>query len=368
MKKLYFTAWCLLLNIGLLSAQPTPTPTNHTPEFIDHFYTNVRNYIRIPDIPGYITLKCDLHIHTAYSDGAVWPSVRVDEAWSEGLDAIAITEHIENRPNVRNGLLKGDHNQSYQIAKKQGDRMGILVIPGAEISRYKPFGHFNVFFLKDANALDVADSLKAIDAAIEQGAFIMWNHPGWPDYKVTMYDIHKKLIEENKIHGIELINGPEYHPKAIAWCRDYNLAYLCGTDAHGLIVTKYGSSRMPRQMTLVFAKERSVEGIKEAMFARRTVVVFHDLLIGPAQYLSELVKASLSSTLVSRNEQKKISTLDIFNNSDISFKTIINNLPVILHAGCITRINLPDNQQELELTNCLITENETLKMPVPFGN
>lgn len=69
--------------------------------------------------------------------------------------------------------------------------MGILVIPGAEISRYKPFGHFNVFFLKDANALDVADSLKAIDAAIEQDAFIMWNHPGWPDYKVTMYDIHK---------------------------------------------------------------------------------------------------------------------------------------------------------------------------------
>lgn len=35
-------------------------------------------------------------------------------------------------------------------------------------------------------------------------------------------------------------------------------------------------------MTLVFAKERSVGGIKEALFARRSAVMFHDLLIGPA--------------------------------------------------------------------------------------
>ena len=365
MKKILFFL-VLLTSIGSLAAQPKPTPTNDTPEFIDHFYTNVRDYIRIPDIPGYLTLKCDLHIHSAYSDGSVWPSVRVDEAWSEGLDAIAITEHIEYRPNNQNGLLQGDHNQAYRIAKAQGDRMGILVIPGGEISRYKPLGHLNAFFLQDANALNVQDSLKAIDIAIRQGAFIMWNHPGWPDRQVTMYEEHEKLLREHKIHGIELINGPEYHPRAIAWCREYDLAYLCGSDAHGLIVTKYGTARMPRPMTLVFAKERSIEGLKEAMFARRTAVVFHDLLIGPAQYLGALVKASLRSTPVSRDESRKISTLDILNDSDISFKTVVNELPVILHAGRITRITLPGSQTELEFTNCLITENEFLSMPVSF--
>lgn len=57
---------------------------------------------------------------------------------------------------------------------------------------------------------------------------------------------------------------------------------MCGSDAHQLITGKYGLSRMPRPMTLVFAKERSVGGIKEALFARRSAVMFHDLLIGPA--------------------------------------------------------------------------------------
>lgn len=39
-----------------------------------------RHEIRMPDIMGYTTLKCDLHMHTVFSDGLVWPTVRVDEA------------------------------------------------------------------------------------------------------------------------------------------------------------------------------------------------------------------------------------------------------------------------------------------------
>ena len=32
--------------------------------------------IEFPDIPGYQTLKCDLHLHTVFSDGSVWPQRR----------------------------------------------------------------------------------------------------------------------------------------------------------------------------------------------------------------------------------------------------------------------------------------------------
>jgi len=60
--------------------------------------TRARVPIKIPDIPGYITLKCDFHIHTVFSDGTVWPHIRAEEAWREGLDAIAITDHIEYQP------------------------------------------------------------------------------------------------------------------------------------------------------------------------------------------------------------------------------------------------------------------------------
>ena len=108
----------------------------------------------------------------------MWPDVRVNEAWNEGLDAIAITEHIEYRPRVKEGLVCGDQNQSYKIAAEAGERMGILVVPGAEITRQKPFGHMNAFFLTDANALDTDDPVQAVENAVKQGAFIMWNHPG----------------------------------------------------------------------------------------------------------------------------------------------------------------------------------------------
>ena len=29
----------------------------------------------VPDIPGYRTLKADLHLHTVFSDGNVWPKI-----------------------------------------------------------------------------------------------------------------------------------------------------------------------------------------------------------------------------------------------------------------------------------------------------
>ena len=51
--------------------------------------------IEFPDIPGYVTLKCDLHMHTVLSDGSVWANIRVREALMDGLDAISITDHLE---------------------------------------------------------------------------------------------------------------------------------------------------------------------------------------------------------------------------------------------------------------------------------
>src|SRR4030042_5681465 len=79
-----------------------------------HSQTYFRNKINIPDITGYKTLKCDFHMHTVFSDGDVWPTFRVNEAWRDGLDAIAITDHIEYR--YRKNELPKDENKSYQLA------------------------------------------------------------------------------------------------------------------------------------------------------------------------------------------------------------------------------------------------------------
>ena len=51
--------------------------------------------LQYPNIDGFITLKTDLHQHTVFSDGEVWPSIRVNEALRENLDVISLTEHLE---------------------------------------------------------------------------------------------------------------------------------------------------------------------------------------------------------------------------------------------------------------------------------
>ena len=53
--------------------------------------------ITIPDTAGFKVLK-DFHMHTLFSDGQVMPADRVNEAVQNGLDVIAITDHIECVP------------------------------------------------------------------------------------------------------------------------------------------------------------------------------------------------------------------------------------------------------------------------------
>ena len=38
-------------------------------------------------------ISSDLHIHSVFSDGSVWPTVRVDEAIRDSIDLISLTEH-----------------------------------------------------------------------------------------------------------------------------------------------------------------------------------------------------------------------------------------------------------------------------------
>ena len=68
--------------------------------------------IEVPDIPGFLTLKCDFHTHSVLSDGSVWPNIRVEEAKRDGLDAISLTDHIEYQPH-RNDIPHSDRNLGF---------------------------------------------------------------------------------------------------------------------------------------------------------------------------------------------------------------------------------------------------------------
>jgi hypothetical protein len=66
------------------------------------------------------------------------------------------------------------------------------------------------------------------------------------------------------------------------------------SDVHELIDWDYPPAEGEhRPVTLAFAEERTAESLKDALFARRTVVWFRNLLIGRAPELNALLAASL---------------------------------------------------------------------------
>ena len=253
-----------------------------------------RKINQIPDIPGYQTLVCDFHMHTVFSDGSVWPTVRVNEAWYEGIDAIAITDHNEEKYQKKG--MSSDRNKSYEIASNHAKYVGMIVIAGTEITKRMPPGHFNALFIKDANLITNDDYEKCIEEAAGQGAFIIWNHPGWKSQQAdTMlwWDEHTELLEKGFMHGIEVANGKEYYPEAINWARDKNLTFLANSDAHSPIHMLYELEKSRRTCTLVFAAERSEGGIREALFNGRTIAYFDNLLMGKEEILKAFLHQSL---------------------------------------------------------------------------
>ncbi len=253
------------------------------------FGAEVRHEIQFPDLPGYQTVKCDLHMHTVFSDGEVWPPVRVAEAWRQGLDAIAITDHIEYRPHKDDVSTKPD--RPYELALDAAKASGLLLVKGAEITRETPPGHFNAVFLTDIKALDTKESLDAIKQANGQAAFVFWNHQGWQgEEKGRWLDVHTMMFENKWFQGMEVANGDEYYPSAHKWCLEKNLTMLGNSDIHDPDLRQTSTSLDHRTMTLVFVKEKTLAGLKEALLAGRTVVWWKDRLIGRREWLEPLFR------------------------------------------------------------------------------
>ncbi|HPF63674.1 Sb-PDE family phosphodiesterase [Lentimicrobium sp.] len=283
-----------------------------------------RRNFNIPDVPGYHTLKCDFHIHTVFSDGLVWPSLRVLEAWQEGLDVIAITDHIEYKPFKSD--VNPDLNRPYQLAAAKAEKLGIMLVQGGEITRKMPPGHSNALFLDDVNRLDTAKWEDAFAEAKKQGAFVFWNHPGWkaqqPD-TTLWFDEHTGLLNQGMLHGIEIVNYKEYYPAAFAWALEKDLTLLGNSDIHGTIAQEYNLAQgEKRPMTIVFARERTVKGVKDALFEKRTVVLFDGDLYGREEWLKRLFTACTGQENNARASVNNSRSVFVTNYSGIDFHLI----------------------------------------------
>ena len=250
-----------------------------------------------PDIEGYKTLVCDFHTHTVFSDGTVWPTERIEEAWRERLDAIALTDHIEHQPHSRD--IPTQHERPYAIALPKAQELNVLLIKGTEITKSTPPGHYNAIFVKQIDPIDQPDVLDAVRIAAEQNAFVFWNHHTWQGVDRGQWEEVQTTMYENKwLHGMEVANGDSYYPLAHQWCLDKNLTMIGTSDIHEPSIDYIYTPHQHRTLTLVLAKERSIDAIREAVFAGRTLVWHENRLIGRQPLLEAMYAASVSVSAV----------------------------------------------------------------------
>lgn len=308
--------------------------------------------INFPDVNGFKTLKTDFHIHTVFSDGYVWPTIRVDEAVRDGLDAIALTEHIEYQP-WKEDIPHPDRNRSFELTKEYAKKHDLLLIHGTEITRGLPPGHANALFVKDVNELIVKDAMESYRLARKQGAFIFWNHPNWirqqKDGLPKLTKMHQQLIKEDLLHGIEVVNDLTFSEGALQIANDNGLTVMGTSDIHGLVDYQYEIAKGGhRPICLVLAKERSQEAIKEALFAGRTVTWFNEILAGKKEPLKMLMDASLNFKNLGYITDTEVIEIEINNLSDAKF--FLQNTSLFdFHKNTGIIEVLPHSQKTLQL-------------------
>lgn len=310
-----------------------------------------RTEIVTPQVNGYNVYKADLHIHTLFSDGEVTPSLRIAEAWTDGLDIIAITDHLEARTYERKMLkaLAGynadgkPHRYSHAGAvKKKPDNTGIksnlniafkhadhqakreyphlLVIKGTEIGREPTqMGHFNALFIKDIQGVYDRDIKESFRKVKEQGGLLVHNHPAYRRKTTDKSEWQEGIYAEKWFDGVEIVNGSTFYPKMVRRCIEENLFMVAATDAHRPTIAKYRRLGIFRTHTLIFAKENTQEAIKEALLERRTLGYCGDNLMGKEELLKDLFNASVECKLVSNPNKGKERIFIVTNNSSYPY-------------------------------------------------
>ena len=348
MKRLFFLAVALVATASA-SAQYIELAPNYNPEMARQTLTHnkeIRHEIILPQVRGLNIYKADLHTHTIFSDAHVTPEYRVQEAWLDGLDAIAITEHTEYRDyeqkmidflsgylpagtkavntnlldkGPEKGGIQVDLNLPTRLAEKTAERYGITVVPGMEISRTpETIGHYNAIFTKDNNTIYHPDCYEAFRRAKAQGALIVHNHPGWRRPNMNIGPFEQKAYDEGLIDGIETFNSADLYPLAIERAKKYGFFMVGATDAHISVARDYLMHTPLRNMTLIFAKDKSLESLREALLDGNAIAYGYGTLSGEESLLKDLFKASVQ-TRVERTDAKGTRTVAITNMTSIGY-------------------------------------------------
>lgn len=334
-------------------------------------YSNVpaRTNFILPTVDGLNCYTADLHVHTFFSDGELSPAERVREAWIDGLDILAITDHIETRRQERTWLkfLKGyspkqkgfepintrcsrgvpadkrgivsDLNLSVELARKAAKGYPeVTIIKGTEISREpEHIGHYCALFTKDNNTIYSTDDAQTIRNARAQGAIITHNHPGWERLSTDYTEFEKKIYAEGLIDGIEISNGKDFYPEIVRRAVEKKLYMVSATDIHNSTASIFGKQNFYRDMTLIFATDKSEAALRKAFGEQKTLGYCGGYIIGEESLLKKFFLASVTAKQI--GEESKPAKIVITNHT--SFNYVLKHNGRIWQLPALQSISIP---------------------------
>jgi hypothetical protein len=148
------------------------------------------------------------------------------------------------------------------------------------------------------------------------------------------------------------------------------LAPVATTDIHYITNTFYRlSDQNIRPMTIVLAREKTQEAIKDAFLKRNTIAFFRGMLAGSSDLLKDFFFASVSVKKIhsyKNRDHKEFIYYQISNPYDVPYVFFFNGRKMTLHANSEITFELPAEIKELKanIINLHTYENETLKVSI----
>lgn len=187
--------------------------------------------------------KTELHVHT--SDGDIYAKHSGEEIVKmyadKGYSSLVITNHYFSPffTWFKDELDDADHKKiidrylkGYYIAKNEGEKLGVSVLPGAEVRVRSCANDYLIYGLneKDFYDLPILCNLKNIDELVDtipEHALIVWAHPF--RNKCTTFTPDRLFGLEGFNYG----NEPFRNQMAKDFAKHYGKPITSGSDFHG---------------------------------------------------------------------------------------------------------------------------------------
>jgi hypothetical protein len=135
------------------------------------------------------------------------------------------------------------------------------------------------------------------------------------------------------------------------------LGLVANSDIHASEWNVYGYQNPLRPMTLILAKDRTEEAIRDAFFAHRTIAWAAGMILGRPQWVEQLFNACVGIT-------KNTGSLQLTNRSDIPCQIQIGNIIHELKPQSELVLTVDPALKKLTVANWLIGTAKPLEIAI----